>query len=336
MANKKPFKNIKPRNNKKSKPAGISEKVIRLLDIYTLIAQGCYPSVDYLSDRFDASKRSIYRYLEIINFIDPIEFDKERKGFRFVNSDRIKKLTLSEDQLLMLLVMGETVSRLGVQFKENFHTLVSNLLNVAKIPSDRNQIPIAIKIPDAVETEKTKEYFETIARCIKEKRAVEIVYKAFHAKEATERRVDPYGLVFYEGAWILIGYCHLREMIRHFALDRIADLKEQLYHFKPLEDFDIGNHLSGSWGVYDEEAVRITVRFLPEVAEYILRKDSWHPSEKRKILQSGHVELSFTVAGINEIKGWLYSWMPYVEVIKPKWFREAVKKDFSKAIKKHS
>ncbi len=336
MANKKPFKSIKLSDNKKSKPAGISEKVIRLLDIYTLIAQGRYPSVDYLSDRFDASKRTIYRYLEIINFIDPVEFDKGRKGFRFVNPDRIKKLTLSDGQLLMLLVIGETVSRLGVQFKKNFHALVSNLLNVAKIPSDRSPVPIAIKIPDAVETEKTKEYFETIARCIQEKRPIEIVYKAFHSKEATERRIDPYGLVFYEGAWILIGYCHLREMIRHFALDRIVELKELWHRFKPIEDFDIGRHLSGSWGVYDEEAVKITVRFLPEVAEYILRKDSWHPSEKRRILRSGHVELSFTVAGTNEIRRWLYSWMPYVEVIKPKWFREAVKKDFSRAIKKHS
>ncbi len=37
---------------KSANPAGISEKVIRLLEIYTLIAQNKYPSLDFLMDRF--------------------------------------------------------------------------------------------------------------------------------------------------------------------------------------------------------------------------------------------------------------------------------------------
>jgi hypothetical protein len=42
---KPPFKNLKPGNIKKSKPAGISEKVINILKAYTLIARNKYPSV---------------------------------------------------------------------------------------------------------------------------------------------------------------------------------------------------------------------------------------------------------------------------------------------------
>ena len=48
MADRKSFKNLKPENikNKKSKPAGMSEKVKSLVEIYTLIAQNKYLSVD--------------------------------------------------------------------------------------------------------------------------------------------------------------------------------------------------------------------------------------------------------------------------------------------------
>jgi hypothetical protein len=61
---------------KNSKPAGISEKVIRLLDIYTMIAQKHFPSVPPLKEHFGISERSVYRYLEIIKMIDGIEYDQ--------------------------------------------------------------------------------------------------------------------------------------------------------------------------------------------------------------------------------------------------------------------
>ena len=37
------------------------------------------------------------------------------------------------------------------------------------------------------------------------------------------RDVDPYALVHIGGKWQLVGYCHLRNDIRHFRLDRIED-----------------------------------------------------------------------------------------------------------------
>jgi hypothetical protein len=40
------------------------------------------------------------------------------------------------------------------------------------------------------------------------------------------------------------------------------------------------------------------------VTDYVLRKKS-HPSEQRSILPDGRVELSYTVAGIDEIKHWI-------------------------------
>lgn len=50
-----------------------------------------------------------------------------------------------------------------------------------------------------------------------------------------------------------MGYCQLRETVRHFAIDRIVNLKEKWIYFKPLEDFDLEKHFSHSWGIYDSE-----------------------------------------------------------------------------------
>jgi len=42
--------------------------------------------------------------------------------------------------------------------------------------------------------------------------------------EVTERAFDPYGVVYHEGLWYTIGYCHLRQEQRLFRLDRILSV----------------------------------------------------------------------------------------------------------------
>ena len=43
--------------------------------------------------------------------------------------------------------------------------------------------------------------------------------------DMTERDVDPYGIVPYERTWHLIGYCHLRQTVRVFKVDRIRSIE---------------------------------------------------------------------------------------------------------------
>ena len=315
-------------------PAGISEKVIRLLEIYTLIAQNKFPSLALLMERFHVSKRTIFRYLELINIIDPIEYDKEKYGYKFTTGDRIKKPALNNEELQAILAAGESVSHLGSVFKENFLKIVMRTFTLRDIQNDKH--PIVVKAPDAIFSIKIESILKILLACIQEKRAVEIIYNARHSKELTKRIIDPYVVVLYEGIWILVGYCHLRKTIRSFALDRIMEIKERNLYFSTQPDFDLKAYLSTPWGIVDGKEARIKVRFKKEISDYILRKDKWHSSEKRTILPNGDVELSFTVAGVDEIKRWIYSWLPHAEVIKPRWFRKQIKKELSASVTIHS
>lgn len=134
---------------KLAKPAGISEKVIRLLDIYTMIAQKKFPSVPVLKDHFNISERSVYRYLEIINVIDAIEHDQERKGYKFINGNRIKKLSLADNELLVLFAAGEAISHLGGDLGQGFQGLMEKAALIQKRPGSPEKIPIAVKMPEA-------------------------------------------------------------------------------------------------------------------------------------------------------------------------------------------
>jgi proteasome accessory factor B len=53
----------------------------------------------------------------------------------------------------------------------------------------------------------------------------------------SEREVDPYGLVYRQGAWLIVGFCHRAQAIRRFRVDRILKLKVAPKPRSP--DFDI-------------------------------------------------------------------------------------------------
>lgn len=272
----------------------------------------------------------------MIGSIDPIEYDKGRGGYAFIHGDRLKKFILSQDELITLLTAGEAVSHLGAPFQESFRELIERSFANTASTSKKGKLPIIIKVPDPVQGGKISNSLKTISRCISEQHPVQITYRAHDASTITDRRVDPYGMVFYEGIWLLIGYCHLRKRIRSFALDRIRTCTAHDSWFLPHGHFDLEEYLSRSWGVVDDKEVTVVVRFTPQVADYILRKEQWHPSEKRTMLPDGGVELTFAVAGVHEIKKWIYSWLPDSEVIKPAWFKKEIHKELTRAAKNHT
>lgn len=258
----------------------MSEKIIRLLEIYTIIARKEYPSVKSLRERFHVSVRTLYRYLELINIVDAIEYDHEKEGYKFTHGDRIKKLILSQEELITLFSAGQAVSALGASFRENFHTLVNRMFLVSgkALPEDTG---IIIKTPSPVLTDKMDIILKIISMSMNEKRSVEITYKSRQSKTTGARIVDPYGLIYYDGIWIMIGFCHNRKEIRSFAVDRVLEIKERYLYFEPRKDFDLNAYLSRTWGIIDGKEVNIKVKFNAKVADYILRKEKWHSSENR-------------------------------------------------------
>jgi predicted DNA-binding transcriptional regulator YafY len=322
------------RDNKKTKPprkpVGMAEKVLRLLEILNKIDQGEYPSPKSLAREFGITPRTVHRYIEQIYSIYPIEYDAEKKGYRFSGRNTLKKLQLSEEEKLLLLFMGDSVKHMGGPLKDSYQRLISKLsVNTGTTPI-ASASPFIVNVPNSNDSEMLQKNLSIIAEAVLNKKSVDIRYEAVHSREITERRVDPYGLVFSDGNWLMVGFCHFDRDIRKFDLDRILEIKVSWLKFKS-DDFDLQQYIDERWGLYDGEKTVVKVRFEKEISHLITRKKKWHPSEERTILPSGDVELSFTVAGTEKLKKWLYTWIPNVKMIEPRWMREEMTKDLKKA-----
>ena len=59
------------------------------------------------------------------------------------------------------------------------------------------------------------------------------------ASAQSTRTADPYGLVHVDGAWHLVAYCHLRQDIRHFRVERMDQLAVLPQTFTRPADFTL-------------------------------------------------------------------------------------------------
>ncbi|MBW7453735.1 helix-turn-helix transcriptional regulator [Paenibacillus sepulcri] len=64
-----------------------------------------------------------------------------------------------------------------------------------------------------------------------------MLYRKSHGKQPEPRSIDPYGLVLWKGKWYIVGYCHLRQAVRSFRVDRIHGISRTGAVFERPEDF---------------------------------------------------------------------------------------------------
>jgi predicted DNA-binding transcriptional regulator YafY len=82
------------------------------------------------------------------------------------------------------------------------------------------------------------DYVAALSLAVQQRQRVWLRYRSWQGED-TEREFDPYGIVVNEGYWYACGYCHLRNDLRTFRLDRINALEPVEASFERPEDFDI-------------------------------------------------------------------------------------------------
>jgi predicted DNA-binding transcriptional regulator YafY len=66
-------------------------------------------------------------------------------------------------------------------------------------------------------------------------------------RSTTERAIDVYGLIYRTGCWYSVAYCHLREDVRVFRLDRVKRVRLLDETFTMPPDFDPLTYLVNSF-----------------------------------------------------------------------------------------
>jgi predicted DNA-binding transcriptional regulator YafY len=294
--------------------------------IQALIASRSGKSVPELAQMVECHTRTAYRDLDALQAAG-FPVTTEREGHRVVWSllDASRHtlpipLSLAE---LMALYFGRRMAEVlrGTVFHDALESLFDKIK--ALLPAemtqqlDRVQAGLSVGATPVKQHGPYRHLIDSVNQAVLQRRRLDLTYRAARGKAQTRRRVAPYKLLFFNGAFYLIGYCGLRQDIRVFALDRIRRLELTRESFDLPEDAVVEGFLKSSFGVFHGPPTKVKVRFAAEIAGYIAEK-TWHSSQRLAPRKDGSLIFEAEVAGTEEIKRWIMTWGAQAVVLEPK------------------
>ena len=287
-----------------------------------------------------ASLRTAYRDLSDLQLAGfPLYTEKGEKGnlWKFVDTYEFKvplPFTFTE---LMALHLSRDLFQVfkGTVFFESIESLFKKVQ--ATLPPqalaylDQIQSKFHISIKPYKDYEKFRKIIEQVNQATENCQRIKVFYKPLRSKKHTQRLIDPYKIWFFEGTIYIIGFCHLRNQIRTFVIDRIKMLRITNEKFEQPDDFDFNEYIKHSFKVMRDELFTVKVRFAPTCARYVGEK-IWHESQQTKKIADGSLEMTLRVAGLDEIKHWIMGFGSEAYVIEPEKLKDMVKADLKKSL----
>ncbi len=134
---------------------------------------------------------------------------------------------------------------------------------------------------------------------IYERRRVRMRYRGRSQAAPAPRELDPYKLVSRWGRQYCIGYCHQRQAVRTFRLDRIVELTMLGQTFPLPVDFNLQAYLASD--PFFQPTVQVRLRFGPEAA--LVAQDNrayWKSIEEQP---DGAIVVTFEAADLEAAAG---------------------------------
>jgi proteasome accessory factor B len=191
---------------------------------------------------FERDKADLLELGVPIRYITPEEDDSLEDGGYVIDLKRFRlpEVRLTADEV-SALVLAASVARAipGGTYPKivdlALRKLAFDLPDSPDTPSElfaTGRAPVLVHFPEraritgpdgAASPGEMGEHFAELEAATRFRKRVSMTYQAAGTGETSRRDVDPYGLVYRECAWYLVGWCHLRREVRSFRVDRIGD-----------------------------------------------------------------------------------------------------------------
>lgn len=221
----------------------------RVLAVLSLLQTYGRMSGAELAQRLEVNIRTLRRYIVMLQDLGiPIEAERGRNGAYVLSAGfKLPPMMFTNEEALALTVGLISVHRLNPA--DTGYAVESALAKLERVmPLDLKSrvraltetITLDLKTESSVPTNEV--ILSALSSAAQLQKQVHIQYRPDQGEE-TERDFDPYGLTYFQNKWYVIGFCHLRESLRSFRLDRISGIKTLEAGFSRPDGFDAVGHI---------------------------------------------------------------------------------------------
>jgi len=255
-------------------------KTDRLLAIVLELQGKGRQRAEDLADTFETCKRTIYRDIQALceagvpiisipglgyslmqgYFLPPLSFTTEEATMLLLGSDFMAQNFDAQYRIAAEAASRKIESVLPETLRDDVHYLQSNIRFIGA---------------NAFFGTNEDEKLQQLRRALLDRNTIRFRYHTRHSSDGQSalhtREVDPYGLAYYLNNWHLVGYCHLRQGIRHFRLNRMENLELLSTNYTRPATFQMGQS-------QEQRPRNITVRALfdLEIARWVHEGRSYY------------------------------------------------------------
>lgn len=255
----------------------------------------------------------------------PIAFDTKRKGYYYTDPSWPLPpfLTISRPEMQNLLLAWRAMAlyqetplakNLGAVF-EKLSMAIGDEFDLGD-----NRLESKFSFYSSPARSVSPEIWQAVFDALRTCHVLEIEYSRPGAAPSMRRRIQPLHLANIDGEWYITAFCLERDDYRHFAVSRIRVATDTKEEFEPPEDFDPGAYYANRFSKFldpvDSQPTKVTVRFMPAAAEWVLERE-WHPEQKVVHEKNGALRLTLPMPSLFEAKRWILGWGAAAEVVAP-------------------
>ena len=291
-----------------------------------------------LAARFETSIRTIYRDMQALSEAGVPVAGAPGFGYSLMEGYFLPPVSFTAEEAVALLIGVDFVAlRLDAEYgakargsREKIEAILPD-----NVREETVRVRSAIRLLNEGTTGtrgREKETFEQLRRAILQKRRVRFRYSKKlpepDGNRDSERKVDPYGLVFSQGAWVLVAFCGLRRDIRHFRLSRMRELAVLEESFEMPPGFRFQDHRPE-----DDRNVMVRMLVDPAIADRVQEADNYY-MESFEPGEEGWLA-TFRVRRIEELLQWTLGWGASVRVLEPESLRERIREEIEKMLQRY-
>jgi predicted DNA-binding transcriptional regulator YafY len=272
-----------------------------------------------LARAFEVSVRTVYRDIQALSEMGVPVVALPRRGYQLMEGYFLPPLSFTPLEAAALHLGGGFVARYGDDAQRRAVRSAIEKIEAVLPKEARSRLEAVrpmLEVLGTADGQRVRRVLGVLREAVEERRAVWLAYRAGGTGPVTEREVDPYGLVFYDDAWHLVGYCHLRQDMRDFRVQRVLDARLLERRFTVPDNFSLREHFFQSWRAADERPLQEVVVWVAPDALDAVRAERGHAIRAEEPLESG-CRLRLAVRGAEEVLPWVLAWQGKVELVQP-------------------
>ncbi len=239
-----------------------------------------------------------------IRYITPDEDDAVEDGGYVIDLKRFKipEVRLTSDEVSALVLAASVAHAMpGGAYPKIVDLALKKLaFDLPDLPDTPTEFPRAAASPTVLvhfpnRPERASgtplaEVYATLEAATRQRKRVTLTYQTAATGLVSRRDLDPYGLIYREGAWLVVGWCHLRRDVRSFRVDRIREAvmaaKPKSPDFERPLDFDIKSYAQRSpWTFAAEPAEEVQLVFSVDAVD--VANEDFGPTAVKRVEAGG-------------------------------------------------